>query len=270
MRNNCEDDLYPEDEYELIYKIQRDSCKTGLLKIENDNLVCVKCDHIFIDKPNVTRINKFDGGKVARLLGPYRNPYKDHYHNRNGECDFYFKLFPNPNLEPNLNVIWEFFGDKMFLILLEDFGELDDLLDEKSVNAYLFVLFKALKKGAQAFTSLTMMVVNEVLGRLLKYVLLKLEWVKDFSEQEDFILKSILSFFVLIKNLDMSYIDTTIEAYFFGNKHIVTVDLNWVNNYTQEIERYSHNLKHANQEIKEFLEWLRKKIMANPEYYRWF
>ncbi len=214
MRNDYEDNFDPEEEFERLEIIQRDNCKIGLLKVENDFLVCEKCDHIFIDKHNVVRISNFEGKKVVDKLGYYRNPYKERYHRRNGQCDLYYKLFPNPSLERNLDVLWKFFGDKMFLFLIEHFG-VYTLFDETNVTVYLSAIFKALKKGNQTFNAITVAAIIEILGQLLGYVIDNLEQARDFSKQDDFIVKSVLSFLISVKNLNVSYVDSLIDTYFY-------------------------------------------------------
>lgn len=265
MPNYDEEDFYFEEEWELMREQRRELCKEASLKIENGDLICKECSRRFIDKPNLLRINNFDGEKVAEKLTYYRTPHMTYYRNKSKFCDLYYKIHPNSNLGLNLNVLLEYFGNKTFVYLLEDFGSLDDLLDEDNVNIYLSVLLKALKKGSKAFNSYTIGALNKVLGRFLEFVRLKLERREDFSEQVDSIIKSILIFFLSLRNLDVNYIDGLIKTYFVHPHIVGLTHIDYLTEYAEEIDLYSHSLKHTNQEIKSFLMWLVKRITASVQ-----
>lgn len=263
-----DDDYEVDDEY-IIYK-QKERTKKQLcgeipLKIENGNLKCSDCSREFINRTNLVKLQKLDGGKLRRKLEYHRIPYKNDFHRRARFCDLYCKILPNTNLENNLNILLEYFGDKTFIYLFNDLFPIPDIFDETTVSIYLTILLKSVDKGYDMISSNTIVILNKIFEKLLDMIKFKIIFQGSISKQEDFVIKSIFIFFLSIQNIDPKFIKSIIKTYYLSNR-INLKHIDYLTDYADgEIELYTHVLMKTNHEIKSFIKGFHKQIRISAQ-----
>lgn len=245
-------------EVESEDRIQK--CSKAPLIIENGNLTCAECSYEFIDKRNAIRLQNFDGYNLKNRIEHYRIPYKDFRIRRAEFCNLNYKILPNPNLESNLKVLLEYFGAKMFVYFFEGFKKLEDVIDGSNISIYLSMLLKSIGKDFDVLHSETITVLNRIFGRLFNLIKLKLDSGKPLSQQEDYVIKAILSFFIAMRIIDSKFIDAFIKFHLIG-KDLRLQNIDHLTGYVKGThDLYSHTLQNSNQEIKTFIVWLDTRL----------
>lgn len=83
------------------------------------------------------------------------------------------------------------------------------------------------------------------------------------TEQSNFLLTSIIGFFISVKDIDVRFIDELIRRYYKKNRIIGMSETDYLLEFENNFN--SQNPKYTNQEIKDFLIWLRKRIMGGVQ-----
>lgn len=260
---NCHNQ-YEQTEWDLKQQQLLVYCKDSALKIEEGYFKCSKCDYTFIDVPNIKRLRNFGGKRlIEKLYSQCITPYKDNFHNRS-KCSLSYKILPNSlYIEKNLNLLLEFFGEQLFFAFFREFVWLDELTLD-TVDIYLTTLLLPLKKGYDAFNEEIIHELMLLLRDFLSFINEQMNRVDlEHTEQSNFLLTSIIGFFISVKDIDIRFIDELIRRY-YKKSHIIGMSetdyfLEFENNFN------SQNPKYTNQEIKDFLTWLRKRIMGGVQ-----
>lgn len=237
-------------------------CSKAPLIIENDNLICAECSYEFIDKRNVIRLQNFDGYNLKNKIEYYKIPFKDFRLRRAEFCNLDYKILPNPNLESNLKVLLKYFGPKMFIYFFEGFEKLEDIIDGSNISLYLSMLLKSIGKDFDVLHSETIKVLNRIFKRLFNLIKLKLESEKPLSQQEDYVIKVILSFFIAVHIDDAKFIDAYIKFHLSGKDWSVQNIDHLMGYINGAHDIYSHTLQNSNQEIKAFIIWLDTRLKS--------
>ena len=159
------------------------------------------------------------GGKrlIEKLYFQCITPYKDNFHNRS-QCSLSYKILPNSLcLEKNLNLLLEFFGEQLFFAFFREFVWLDELTLD-TVNIYLTTLLLPLKKGYDAFNEDIIYELMLLLMDFFSFISEQMNRVDlEQTEQSNFLLTSIIGFFISVKDIDVRFIDELIRRYYKKN-----------------------------------------------------